>query len=100
MKDNRRIWIGNLVKNGTTKANEKLSFLNDELISICIKNGLTSTEHIEVYEGVIRNIMQICDSRLKNSFANKRRYKEKIAENKNRRRPQEDINYGKCLGTW
>lgn len=97
MKGDRRIYIGNLVKNGTAKANKGLSFLNDELISICIKNSLTSTEHVEVYEGIIRNTMQICDSLLKNSFTKKRRYKEKIAENKNRR-PQKEIRYAKLSG--
>ena len=75
MNYNRKIHMENIVKEETMKANDKLGFLNN-ITPVCIKKGLTSSEYIEVYEGVIRNIMQICDSRLKNSFANKRRYKE------------------------
>lgn len=77
MNGNRKIYIEDIVKGETKKANDKLGFLND-ITSVCLKKGLTSSEYIEVNEKVIRNIMQICDSRLGNSFANKRRYKEEI----------------------
>lgn len=78
MNGDRKIRIENIVKDETAAANIRLSLLLNNLTFSCLKKGLTSSEYIEVYEKVIRNIMQICDSRLKNSFANKRRYKEEI----------------------
>lgn len=86
--DDRKICIENIVKGETAKANNKQAEFFNDLTLICIKDGLTSSEYIEVYEKVIRNVMQICESRLKNSFANKRRYKEEIAAKKNRRQSQ------------
>lgn len=88
MNSNRKVRIENIVKDETAKASNKQAEFQNSLTLICIENGLTSSEYIEVSEKVIRNIMQICESRLKNSFANKRRYKEVVAAKKDRRQPQ------------
>ena len=56
----------------TKKAAERLGYPN-HLVSICINKGLSPCEFTLVSEEVLRNVMKLCDSGLKNSFANKKK---------------------------
>ena len=68
-----------LIAEETKKAAERLGYPN-HLVSICINKGLSPCEFTLVSEEVLRNVMKLCDSGLKNSFANKRRYKEEMVK--------------------
>lgn len=75
-KDYRKIVIEKIIKDETRKAAERLSHFN-HLDLICLKKDLSPEEYTIIYEGVLRNVMKICESLLKNSFSRKERYSEK-----------------------
>ena len=79
MKKRCQIDIERIVKEETRNASGRLGFLNN-LAHTCLKNGLTPEEYTEVYEKVIRNMMKICESRLKLSISKKEMYKNEIAK--------------------
>lgn len=78
-KELDQIMIDHIVNEGKQKANEKLGFFNT-LIQTCLKKGLTSEDVGRVYEEFWRGVMQICESRLRNTIAIKKRYQEEIAK--------------------
>lgn len=77
--DYRKIVLEKIIAEETRKAAERLGHLNHIDLD-CLKKDLSPEECMEVYEGILRNIMKICESRLKNSFSRKERY---IATKKN-----------------
>ena len=75
----RKIEAERIIKEETRKINEKLNYLN-HLDSICRNKDLTDEEFLSVYEGVLRNTIKMCESRLITSFSIKERYKKKVAK--------------------
>lgn len=72
----RKIVIEKIIAEETKKTAERLGHFNN-LDLICLNRNLSPEEYIAVYEGTLRNIIKICESRLKNSFSKKERYSEK-----------------------
>lgn len=77
----RKIATEKIIAEETKKTAERLGYFNN-LDLICLNKNLSPEEYIAVYEGTLRNIIKICDSRLKNSFSRKERYTE-ILDKKN-----------------
>lgn len=69
----RKIVIEKIIKEETRRAAERLGHFN-HLDAICLNSDLSPEEHTEVYEGVLRNVIRICESRLKNGFSKRERY--------------------------
>jgi len=78
----RKIVIEKLIAERTKGGSESLDCLCEIVFDDCIKEGFTASEFTETYEKVLRNMVQICESRLENGFSNRRRYKEHKKEKK------------------
>ncbi len=74
-----QIAIDGIIREETRKVNGRLGFSN-HLSPICRKKGLNPEDFGEVYEGLWRNVIQICHSHLKNTISVKKRYEEEIAK--------------------
>lgn len=72
----RKIVIEKIIKEETRKTAERFGHFN-QLDSICLKKNLTPDEFIKVYGEVLRNVMKLCESQLKNSFSKRERYAER-----------------------
>lgn len=82
----RRIVIDKLIAEETRKAAEKLGYFNN-LDSICLKQDLSPDEFTKVYEVVLRNVIKLCESRLKNGFSRKERYEKEMVKPQNESGP-------------
>lgn len=81
MSDNgrRKNILEKIIVDETRNAAGRLGHFN-HLDSICFRKDLTPEEFVKVYEGVLRNTMKLCESRLKNGFSRKERYEKEMAK--------------------
>lgn len=84
MKDNgyKEILLKKIIEDETKKAAERLGHFNN-LDSVCANKDLPPEEFLKVLEGVLRNVIGICESRLKNTFSRKERYTEILNKRNN-----------------
>lgn len=78
-KQYRKIVVNKVVAEWTKKIVEKIGHLND-LDYECLNKGLEPNEFAQIYESILRGVGRNCESKLKNTFARKERYEQKIAK--------------------